>query len=116
VQSVDGVTLVLNMSAATTRSAESALRAASRGGRLIAVIASPTFGEYSADFRKTVADRADTVLTVDGEHPLADAEKALIATLKDGDVVFVCGGREHGLCDLVRRVFGITDGFIPGAS
>lgn len=116
VQTADGVTLVLNMSAATTRSAESALRAVPKDGRLIAVIAAPTFGDYGAAFSETLAARADVLLTVDGEHSLADAETALLTTLQDGDTLFICGGREHGLCDLVRRVFGITDGFIPGAS
>lgn len=118
VQTIDGVTLVLNMSAATTRSAESALRAIPKEGRLVAVVAKSTYGEYSAaDFILPLTQRGvDALLSVDEENTLADVEKQLLSVLRDGDTVFICGGREHGLCDLVRRVFGITDGFIPGAS
>ena len=116
IQTVDGVTLVLNMSAATTRSAESALRAVPTEGRLIAVLGSPTYGEYAPAFLQALEERAAVLLTVDEQHTLTDAENTLLTTLRDGDVLFLCGGREHALCELVRRLFGITDGFIPDAS
>jgi len=39
-------------------------------------------------------------------------ELAMLDVLADGDVVLMCGSREAGLCTAVRRLFGLTDGFM----
>ena len=44
-----------------------------------------------------------------------ELEKQLLDTLQDGDAVLFLGSREDLLCVTVRRLFGITDGYIPNA-
>ncbi len=108
VLAVDGVTLVLNTNCKTMQSAESALRASPHAAQRIAVT--------TAAFAEAAASWATTQIVINDTTDLAAAEQELLTLLQDGATVFICGEREACLCDLVRRVFGLTDGFIPGAS
>ena len=108
VLAIDGVTLVLNTNCKTVQSAQSALRAAPHAAQRIAVTTSA--------FAEAAASWATTQIVIESPEMLAEAEQALLEYLQDGAAVFICGEREACLCDLTRRVFGVTDGFIPGAS
>ncbi len=63
---------------------------------------------FAADVRD-VCGTAEIVLCDDG-YAVADA---LVKRLAEGDVLFFCGGREMQYCTPIRRVFGLTDGFLP---
>ncbi len=121
----DGVTLVLNTACHTEAEACSVLRAAPEEGRRIAVLAAPSHGEYTKSFAPALAawnpTQVLTLYDVGVENAVicedvAALEIALTEAVRDGDVIVINGGRAAQLCEVVRRVFGVTDGFIPGAS
>lgn len=57
--------------------------------------------------------KADKVFVFDSTE--RELEKQLLATLQAGDSVLFLGSRDDLLCVTVRRLFGITNGFIPNA-
>ena len=63
-------------------------------------------GEYG-----TYAAHEDVQIAAD-ENQL---EKAILSCLQDGDAILICGGRKMQFSITARRIFGITDGFIPDA-
>ena len=104
----EGVSLILDMNCKTVAEAESVLRAAPNNGQRIAVV--------SPEFAPVFAPWATTLLPVDPEHPLELAETTLLQTLREGDTLVLCGQREENLPYLLRRIFGLTDGFLYGGS
>ncbi len=101
----DGVHIVAHTHCKTTAQAEAL---ASKVQRYIAVT-TPTFADV-------FASRATALITVDTEHDVNEAIQTLITTLQDGDTLVLCGEREAQLCQVLRRMFGITDGFLPHCS
>lgn len=125
VAQVDGVTLVLNTACHTEAEACSVLRAADGVGRRVVVLAAPAYDSYTSTFAEELIKwNADQVFTcgdlgLSGAVVYEDAialETALVETVRGGDTVCIIGGRAARLCETVRRVFGLTDGFIPDAS
>lgn len=104
----DGVSLILDMNCKTAEEAESVLRAAPNEGQRI-VVASPEFAPVFTPW-------ATKLLQIDTEHTLAEAEAALLQTLREGDTLVLCGQRNADLPYLLRRIFGLTDGFLYGGS
>ena len=54
-------------------------------------------------------DNAHVIVATDER----DLELKLMDTLKDGDTLLICGGRKMDFNITLRRLFGLTDGFIP---
>ena len=103
-----GLRLLLNLSCKSGTAAQGALDALSREkGRKIAVLGS---GEWMETAKN--AGAAQIFVFDKTEREL---EKQLLDTLQDGDAVLFLGSREDLLCVTVRRLFGITDGYIPNA-
>ena len=73
-------------------------------GRKIAVLGDEKF------LKPGIADR---VFLLDKTE--RELETELLATLQEGDSVLFLGSREDLLCVTVRRLFGLTNGFIPNA-
>ncbi len=124
-----GLTLVLNLNCKSRASAVSAMEAMSRHpGRKLAVLGDPDGdltgqepGKLVETARKMGAQRVFAMGRLAKEPGLEaitpgdeDAlEKAVLQELKEGDVVLLCGGRQMGFPLTLRRLFGLTDGFIP---
>lgn len=104
----DGVNITIASACKSVAAAESVLRAAAGGNLKIAV----TTAEYQAVF----APWADKLIIVDEENPLLNAEKQLLAVLQEGASLILCGDRAADMPFLLRRLFGITDGFLYGGS
>jgi len=130
VVSVEGVDLVLDINCKTGKTAEAAVDVmASMKGRKIAVLgqiddgtdigviaqkAADAGAEYifcnvKACVGRGISVKGAKVTAVVDERAL---ELAMLDVLADGDVVLMCGSREAGLCTAVRRLFGLTDGFM----
>ena len=133
VVSVDGASLVLRLNAKSERAALAAVDAlSSRTGRKLAVLGAISDG---TDLNKLAGALADAgveyifanLKTTGGEHIASDRVKvitvanerelelAVLEVLAEGDSLLVCGSRESGLCTFVRRLFGISDGYIPNS-
>ena len=103
----DGVNITIHNACKSAAMAESVLAAAD-GGLKIAV----TVPAYEAIF----APWADKLYVVDEEHPLLAVEKELLEVLEDGASLVLCGDRNDDMAFLLRRVFGIHNGFLYGGS
>ena len=101
----DGVSITIHNACKTQAMAESVLRAAPDSNLKIAV----TTPAYEAVF----APWADKLIVADD---LLTAEKELLETLEEGASLIFCGDRDDDMAFLLRRVFGITDGFLYGGS
>lgn len=129
--SADGVDLVLNLNCKSVKSAGSAIEVmAGKTGRKFAI-----FGDFDKDITvsdwkssvKTALDNGAAKIFCMGENANAewnddriviaaderDLERKLMDTLQDGDVLLICGGRKMNFNITLRRMFGLTDGFIP---
>ena len=104
----DGVNIVVHNGCKSIATAESVRRAANDSHLKIAV----TVPAYQGVF----APWADKLFIVDEEHPLLTVEKELLAVLEEGASLVLCGDRQDDLAFLLRRIFGITDGFLHGGS
>lgn len=127
----DGVHLVLNMNCKSVESARAAVESmAEHNGRKFAI-----FGDFdrkmpNSDWKASVnfaldngaekvfcmGDCTDTDWNDDRVICAADErdlELKLMDTLQDGDVLLMCGGRKMNFNITLRRLFGLTDGFIP---
>ena len=105
---VDGVSITISGACKSVSVAESVLRAAKNGDPKIAV----TTPEYKDVF----AAWAENLFVVDQDHPLTAIEKELPALLREGASLILCGDRDDDMAFLLRRLFGITDGFLYGGS
>ena len=104
----DGVQITIHNGCKSKAMAESVLRAAENSHFKIAV----TTRAYEDIF----APWADKLLIVDAEHPLLAVEKELLEVLEEGASLVLCGDRNDDMAFLLRRAFGITDGFLYGGS
>ena len=100
----DGVTILAHTHCKTMAQAEQLAEKAPTGS---IVVTTPTFAE---------AFVMHTTLIVDEEHDFNTAVETLRAQLHEGDTLVLCGEREAQLCQVLRRLFGITDGFLPHCS
>ncbi len=129
----DGVTLILQCAC---RSADAALSAADAlagiSGRKLAVLGDAD-GENTPQMRRSLAEavlRAGAEMIfcpeaygADIREAAGDAEiicaeggaleRALADRLSEGDALLFCGGRKMQFCTAVRRLFGLTEGYIP---
>jgi hypothetical protein len=64
--------------------------------------------DFASDVRECIGN-TEIVLFSEG-YSLADS---LAQRLAEGDVLFFCGGRNREFCTPIRRLFGLTDGFLP---
>lgn len=134
VVSVDGVTLVLNMNCKSAASAASAMEVMARqAGRKIALLGDldgQTTQQTQEEIAKAAVQNGAEAIFCMGQYAEAacaasgaekavaaanenELEKAVLAELKDGDVVLFNGGREMWFNLTLRRLFGLTDGFSP---
>ena len=104
----DGVHITIHNGCKSVAMAESVLRAAENSDLKIAV----TTKAYEAVF----APWADKLFVVEEEHPLLTVEKELLEVLQEGASLVFCGDRGDDMAFLLRRLFGITDGFLYGGS
>jgi hypothetical protein len=105
---LEDIRLLLNLSCKTSHAAQAAFDALSReSGRKIAVLGS--------DAWVCMAKKAgvETIFIFDKTE--RELEKELLAILQPGDAGLFLGKREDNLCTTVRRLFGITDGYIPNS-
>ncbi len=133
VLSADGVSLVLNLSCKTKASAVSALEALeSLPGRKLAILADWDCNTTQEDYADVIASAkkvgAEHIFYM-GEHGVfmgtdetvqvaadeKELEKCVLSCLQEGDALLICGGRKMYLGITLRRLFGLTDGFIPEA-
>ena len=121
---VDGVSLILRTNAKYDTALISALRAPANGRR-IAVLGALDSGTYTPAFTEALAAWQPAAVLTLGDCGLTNAtvcedttalETALLAILRDGDTVLIGGGRACNIREITRRVFGLTDGFLFGAS
>lgn len=104
--SLDDIRLVLNLNCKTTDTAQSTLDALARKtGRHLAVLGS----EEWVSLVKNAG--VDTIFLLDKTE--RELEKEILAVLQPGDTILFLGKREDNLCTTVRRLFGITDGYMP---
>lgn len=127
----DGITLVLNLNCKSEKSARSAIATmAQKTGRKIAVLGDFDKKIQISDWQNVVklaaeqgaqkvfcmGEYANTqwddnrIVNVTDEH---DLEQKLMDTLQDGDILLINGGRKMNFNITLRRLFGLTDGFIP---
>lgn len=104
----DGVSVTIHGACRSVAAANSVLRAAKDSALKIAV----TTPEYEAVF----APWATRLFIVDEAHPLLAVEKELLEVLQEGASLILCGDRASDMPFLLRRLFGITDGFLYGGS
>jgi hypothetical protein len=133
VVNVDGVSLVLRLNAKSEKSALAAVDALSKNkGRKLAVLGALDDG---TDLNKIASALADVhaeyifaslkaiggqeissdrikVVTVADEREL---ELAVLEVLAEGDSLLICGSRRSNLSITARRLFGISDGYIPNS-
>lgn len=103
---VGDIRLLLNLSCKTPASARDALDALSQEkGRHLAVLGSEEW--------VSLAEKAgvDTLFLLDRTE--RELEKEILSQLRPGDAILFLGRREDNLCTTVRRLFGITDGYMP---
>lgn len=105
---VDGVDVTIHNACKSVAMAQSVLRAAKNSDLKIAVT-TPAYQDIFAPW-------ADKLLVVNEEHPLLTAEKELLEILQAGASLVFCGDRSDDMAFLLRRIFGITDGFLYGGS
>ena len=108
VLSADGVQLVLHMNCKTQDEARAALQRAPQTARRLAVT--------TAALADVIRPWATELIVLEDGTDLAAAESALLSLLREGDTLLLCGDRSAHLCTLLRRLFGLTDGFLPDAS
>lgn len=101
----DGVNITIHNACKTQTMAESVLRAAPDSQLKIAVTA-PAYADVFAPW-------ADKLIVAED---LLTAEKELLETLEEGASLIFCGDRDDDMAFLLRRVFGITDGYLHGGS
>jgi len=105
---VHGLRLLLQLSCATEDGAKSACHALSgETRRKIAVLGDSRWEDLA---KKAGAER---VFVLDKTE--RELERELLDALQDGDAVLFLGTRKDLLCVTVRRLFGITDGYIPNS-
>ena len=104
----DGVKITINALCKSVQAAESVLRAAADSDLRIAVT--------TPEYREVFAPWATKLMVLDEAHPLLAAEKELLDTLQEGASLILCGDRAADMPFLLRRLFGITDGFLYGGS
>lgn len=104
----DGVHIAIHNSCKSAAMAKSVLRAAADSTLKIAVT--------TPEFEPIFAPWATRLFVVDEEHPLLAVEKALLEVLQEGASLVFCGDRCDDMAFLLRRLFGITDGFLYGGS
>ena len=105
---IQGLRLLLHLSCKSADTARAAFDALSREkGRKIAVLGS---GEWME-----TAQNAGAAQIFVFDQTERELEKQLLDTLQDGDAVLFLGSREDLLCVTVRRLFSITNGYIPNA-
>lgn len=105
---LDGVNVVANTGCKTVAQAHAVVEAAPVTKRRIAVV--------TPSFVNSVDDWATRIIVVDEKNDFENAIKILLKELKDGDTLLLCGERKAMLCQLLRRMFGITDGILPNCS
>jgi UDP-N-acetylmuramyl pentapeptide synthase len=104
----DDVNITIHNACKSPAMAESVLAAAENSGLKIAVT--------TPAYRDIFAPWAEKLFVVDEEHPLLAVEKELLEVLEDGASLVLCGDRCDDMAFLLRRLFGITDGFLYGGS
>ncbi len=108
ITTVDGVNIVAHTNCKTVTQAEGVVSAAPITERRIAVV--------SQSFAESVEDWATQIIIVDEQNNFENAVRVLLKELKEGDTLLLCGEREALLCQLLRQMFGITNGFLPNCS
>lgn len=108
IMSVDGVNIIANTNCKTKLQAIGTVNALNNAERVIAVT--------TPAFKEIVSSKSDKVIIVDKDNDFNKAIDVLLEELKEGDTLLLCGEREALLCQVIRRMFGITDGFLPGCS
>lgn len=129
----DGITLVLNLNCKGVRSAQSAIETmAGKVGRKFAIFGDfdkeTAISEWQSAVNTAIENGAEKVFCMgenantewDNDRVVVaaderDLELKLMDTLVDGDVLLICGGRKMDFNITLRRLFGLTDGFIPDA-
>ena len=130
---VDGVSLVLNLNCKSMSSAHSALSALQKlPGRKLAVLGDLDGETTLQDIKDMIASaRQQGVCQIFymGEHKDAltqeenvstpadeiQLEKAILSSLQEGDAMLLNSGRKMMFHLTLRRIFGLTDGFIANS-
>lgn len=104
--SLGGVRLILNLSCKTAEAAQDAFEALSReDGRCLAVLGSEAWIPMAENAG------ADAIFLPDKTE--RELEKEILDVLQPGDSILFLGSRDNNLYTTVRRLFGLTDGFMP---
>ena len=118
---LDGIHLIVNATCKSAASAKAACEAlASAEGEKIAVFAPLDSGaDYSALIASCKAEhvllygtRMNALPGAENVGTPDELEKRLLALLRDGQTLLLCGGRCADFSRTVRRIFGLCDGFI----
>lgn len=128
----DGVTLVLNLRCKSSDSAKEAIISmGTQSGRKLAVFGITENTQWES-LAKAAAEAGAAEVFLIGENvetctgtvagvPVTGfqrevgLEQAILEQLQDGDVLLFNGARETNLCITVRRLFGISDGYLPNS-
>lgn len=127
----DDATLILNMNCKSADSFASALKVfAENSGRKLAILSDwDTETNWQQVIKSTLDAGASHIFCLSEqaknvcaayENVFATAderelEKAILPCLQEGDTVLFNGGRNSNINITLRRLFGLTDGFIPDA-
>ena len=106
---IDGFNLIFDTRAKLGKDVETAIDKAAEKGEFIAVIGTTDID--NADLTEHALKKG-AKLIINAEKDEREKEIMLLANMKAGDTIVICGGRKHGLGILVRRMFGITDHYI----
>ncbi len=108
---IRGVRFIIDTRAKMREDISKLIDKASENGSFIAVLGTTDID--NADLTE-YAMKKGTKLVINAEKDERDKEIMLLANMKKGDTVLICGGRKHELGMLVRRITGINDHFIKG--
>lgn len=106
---IDGINLIFDTRAKFGKDVENAIDKAAEKGEFIAVLGTTDIDD--ADLTE-YALKKGAKLIINAEKDEREKEIMLLANMKKGDTLVICGGRKHELSLLVRRMFGITDHYI----
>ncbi len=106
---IDGINLVFDTRAKFGKDIEKVIDKAAEKGEFIAVVGTTDID--NADLTE-YALKKGAKLIISAEKEEREKEIMLLANMKKGDSVVICGGRKHELGLLLRRIFGINDHYI----
>ncbi len=121
----DGVRLLLQLNTKTEAEALSVLRAVKGEGRRLVVLAAPLRDAYGEAMAEALAALSPAAVFTVGNigvanatvcNELSELEQALLAVLQEGDTLVMAGARCQVLFEALRRVFGLHDHILFGAS